>query len=123
MKLYWTYSRTNLKPADIRLHEASKTKLSNEKYHIGGLQRVPIFTHCITPTGHLIVLNFKPGNEIHLAIIGGLDEDFCYKNTMTREQLLTLGNLVRYQLSLGDIIEEGDLSNFDLEIWLKGVNK
>ena len=55
--------------------------------------------------------------------IGGLDDDYRFKNTATREQLLTLGNICRFYLSLGEPIIEGDLSNFDLQLWLKAINK
>ena len=39
------------------------------------------------------------------------------------EELLTLGNIVRFYMSMGEVIQEGDLSNFDLITWLKAVNK
>ena len=123
MKLYWTYSRKSLKPNDVLKHEQGKVRLSNEKYHIGGLNRMPIFTHCICPNGNLYVLNYCPGSEIHLALIGGVNDDYLYTNTATREQLQTLGNICRFCLSLGEVITEGDLSNFDLKLWLKAINK
>ena len=123
MKLYWTYSRQNLRASDVEKHERAKVRMSNDKYHIGGLDRMPIFTHCISIDGTLYTLNYCPGNEIHLAVIGGLDDDYCFKNTITRDQLATLGNICRFYLSLGEIIEEGDLSNFDLNLWLKAINK
>ena len=123
MKLYWTYSRTNLKPSDVHKHEKASVRLSNDKYHIGGLNRTPIFTHCICSKGYLYTLNYCPGSEIHLALIGGLDDDNYFKNTATSEQLYTLGNIARFYLSLGEVIQEGDLSNFDLELWLKAINK
>lgn len=124
MKIYWTYSRTDLKPDQIAAHEKAKARLSNDKYHIGGLNRmVPIFTHCITKEGYLHAINYCPGTEVHIALIGGLDNDFVFSNTATTAQLLTLGNIVRFYMSLGEIIEEGDLSNFDLIQWLKAINK
>lgn len=124
MKIYWTYSRRDLKPDQIAAHEKAKVRLSNEKYHIGGLNKmIPTFTHCITADGYLHAINYCPGNEIHLALIGGLNDDYVYQNTATEAQLLALGNLVRFYLSLGEQIEEGDLSNFDLIKWLKAVNK
>ena len=123
MKIYWTYSRSNLKPSEIAAHEKGKVRMSSEKYHIGGLNRMPIFTHCITVEGYLHTINYCPGDEIHLALIGGLNEEYVYTNTATQKQLFTLGNLVRFYLSMGEVIEEGDLSNFDLNIWLKAVNK
>lgn len=123
MKLYWTYSKCNLKPCDISAHEKKPVKYSDDRTHIGGLNRSPILTHCITTEGILYTLDYCPGNEIHLALIGGLGDDYRYKNTATTAQLLTLGNIVRYELSLGNPIEEGDLSNFDLKIWLKAINK
>lgn len=97
--------------------------MSTDKFHIGGLNRQPIITHCICPKGYLHTLNYCPGQEIHVALIGGLDEDYSYKNTATQDQLFTLGNLVRFYLSLGEIVEEGDLSNFNLDLWLKAINK
>lgn len=84
---------------------------------------VPLFTHCICPQGNLYPLNYCPGNEIHLALIGGLNNDNNYMNTATSQQLLTLGNVCRFYLSLGEVIEEGDFSNFDLKLWLKAINK
>lgn len=123
MKLYWTYSRTDLRACDVHKHEESKVRFSSERHHIGGLNRTPIFTHCICPNGHLHVLDYCPGSEIHLALIGGLDNDNFYKNTASREQLFTLGNICRFYLSLGEPITEGDLSNFDLKLWLKAINK
>jgi hypothetical protein len=71
----------------------------------------------------LFVLDYCPGTEIHLALIGGLSLDNCYQNTATKEQLLTLSNIVRFYLSLGEPIQEGDFSNFDLKTWLKAINK
>lgn len=124
MKIYWTYSKTDLRPDQIVAHEKGKVRLSNEKYHIGGLNRmVPIFTHCITKEGYLHAINYCPGNEIHLALIGGLNDDYVYQNTATTAQLMTLGNIVRFYLSLGIVVEEGDLSNFNFELWLKAINK
>ena len=123
MKIYWTYSRKNLKPCDIPKHEQGKVRFSNEKYHIGGLNRTPIITHSIDSSGNLHSINYCPGAEIHLALIGGVNDDYIYTNTATREQLQTLGNICRFYLSLGEIIQEGDLSNFDLELWLKAINK
>lgn len=123
MKLYWTYSKRDLRPCDLYRHEKSRIKFSTEKYHIGGLEREPIFTHCICANGILHTLEYCPGNEIHLAIIGGVNDDFIYANTANREQLFTLGNLVRFYLSIGEPVTEGDLSNFDLKTWLKAINK
>jgi hypothetical protein len=60
---------------------------------------------------------------VHLALIGGLDADSRYRDTATAEQLLALGNIVRFYLSLGEVIEEGDFANFNLEQWLKAINK
>lgn len=124
MKIYWTYSKIDLKPDQIAAHEKGKVRMSNEKYHIGGLNKmVPTFTHCITKEGYLHALNYCPGQEVHLALIGGLNEEYVYTNTVTQKQLFTLGNVVRFYLSMGELIEEGDLSNFDLITWLKAVNK
>jgi hypothetical protein len=124
MKIYWTYSKTDLRPDHVPAHEKAKARLSNEKYHVGGLNKmVPTFTHCITVEGYLHTINYCPGNEIHLALIGGLNDDYVYSNTATIQQLLTLGNIVRFYMSLGEPIQEGDLSNFDLITWLKAVNK
>ena len=123
MKLYWTYSKTNLLPSEIYSHEKKATRLITDTMLIGGLERRPLITHCIDTQGQLFVLDYCPGSEIHLALIGGLDPDYKFKNTATREQLKTLGNVVRLYLSLGEIIEEGDLANFNLEQWLKAINK
>jgi hypothetical protein len=123
MKIYWTYSKLNLKASEVREHEKAKVKFSDEKSHIGGLGRSPIITHCINKDGMLFVLDYCPGTEIHLALIGGLSLDNCYQNTATKEQLLTLSNIVRFYLSLGEPIQEGDFSNFDLKTWLKAINK
>lgn len=123
MKIYWTYSRKNLRPFEVAKHEQAKVKLSNEKYHIGGLNRMSIFTHCIDTSGNLHTLNYCPGNEIHLAVIGGLNDDYIYTNTISTQQLMALGNICRFYLSLGEIIEEGDFANFDLKLWLKAINK
>jgi hypothetical protein len=124
VKIYWTYSKKDLRPDHIPAHEKAKVRLSNEKYHIGGLNKmVPTFTHCITADGYLHAMNYCPGNEVHLALIGGVNDEYVYHNTATEAQLLALGNLVRFHLSLGENIEEGDLSNFDLITWLKAVNK
>lgn len=124
MKLYWTYSRPDLTPSEVYGHELGKVKFSTDKYHIGGLNKmVATFTHCIGTDGRLTVLEYCPGQEIHLALIGGLNKDCIYKNTTTPEQLHTLGNICRFYLSLGEPIVEGDLSNFDLKLWLKAINK
>ena len=113
-----------MKPDQITAHEKAKARLSNDKYHIGGLNRmVPIFTHCITKEGYLHAINYCPGTEVHIALIGGLNDDYIYSNTATIAQLLTLGNIVRFYLSLGEIVEEGDLSNFNFKLWLKAINK
>jgi hypothetical protein len=123
MKIYWTYSKINLLASDVRKHERAASRLSNDRYHIGGLEREPIITHCITQEGYLHSLNYCPGNEIRLALIGGLNNEHEFKNTATTAQLLALGNIVRFYLSLGENVEEGDFSNFNLEQWLKAINK
>lgn len=123
MKISWTYSKINLKPSEILRHEMAKIRVSDNKHHMGGLERSPILTHCINALGHLFVLDYCPGDEIHLALIGGVDDDYRFKNTATREQLLTLSNVVRFYASMGEVIEEGDLSNFDLKLWLKAISK
>jgi len=68
-------------------------------------------------------LNYIKGEEIHLALIGGVDDDYKYKNTANSDQLFTLGNLVRFYMSMGETIQEGDLLNFNLEQWVKGISK
>jgi hypothetical protein len=123
MKIYWTYSRVDLKPSEVSKHEQAKVRFSSDTTHIGGLERKPILTHCVSTTGYLHAINYCPGNEIHIALIGGLDADYKYHNTATTQQLFTLGNIVRFYLSLGEVIEEGDLANFNLEQWLKAINK
>lgn len=123
MKIYWTYSKVNLKPSEIGAHEKAKVRLSNEKYHIGGLDREPILTHCVTIDGYLHAIDYCPGQEVHIALIGGVNDDYVFTNTASKEQLFTLGNIVRFYMSMGEVIEEGDLSNFDLILWLKAVNK
>ena len=123
MKIYWTYSKTNLLPSEIFSHEKRPTRLITDTTLIGGLERKPIITHCIDVQGQLFVLDYCPGTEVHLAVIGGLDPVYKFKNTLTREQLQTLGNVVRFYLSLGETIEEGDFANFNLEQWLRAINK
>jgi hypothetical protein len=123
VKIYWTYSKTSLKPSEVNAHEKAKVRLSNDKHHVGGLERESILTHCITTDGYLHAINYCPGQEIHLALIGGLNDDYVFSNTVTTQQLLTLGNIVRFYMSMGEVIQEGDLSNFDLITWLKAVNK
>lgn len=123
MKIYWTYSKCNLRPCDVSAHEKKPVKYSDDKTHIGGLNRSPIITHCITTDGYLHTLNYCPGLEIHLALVGGLTDDHRYKNTATTAQLLTLSNIVRFYLSLGEPVEEGDFSNFDLKLWLRAISK
>ena len=123
MKIYWTYSKINLKPSEVSKHEQAKVRFSSDSTHIGGLERAPILTHCISTKGYLHAINYCPGQEVHLALIGGLDADSRYRDTATAEQLLTLGNIVRFYLSLGEVIEEGDFANFNLEQWLKAINK
>ena len=100
-------------------HEQAKVRMSNEKYHIGGLNRMPIITHCIDPIGNLHTLNYCPGNEIHLALIGGLNSDYVFSNTATSQQLFTLGNVCRFYLSLGVMLRTltrvksfGEMRNF-----------
>lgn len=123
MKIYWTYSKIDLCPSEVHKHEKSGYRVSTDKYHIGGLNRTPLFTHCITYDGYLHVLNYKEGEEVNIALIGGLNNDYEYKNTASSAQLLTLGNIVRFCLSKGENVEEGDFSNFNLEQWLKAINK
>ena len=123
MKIYWTYSKVNLKPSEVNAHEKAKVRLSNEKYHIGGLDREPILTHCVTIDGYLHAINYCPGQEVQIALIGGVNDDYVFTNTASKEQLFTLGNIVRFYMSMGEVIQEGDLSNFDLITWLKAVNK
>jgi hypothetical protein len=62
-------------------------------------------------------------SDVHIALIGGIDEDYRLCNTATSDQLLTLSNLVRFYCSIGHSVEEGDLLNFDLPQWLKAINK
>ncbi len=122
MKIYWTYSRTDLRPNEVHKHEKSMPRLSTDTFHIGGLGRTPILTHCINEQGYMYVL--KEGvSDIHIALIGGIDNEYRICNTATSDQLLTLSNLVRFYLSMGYNVEEGDLLNFDLPQWLKAINK
>ena len=122
MKIYWTYSKPTLRPSEVHAHEKGKIRLSSENFHIGGLGRTPFFTHCITEQGYMHVLN-PSASDIHIALIGGVDEEYRICNTATSDQLLTLSNLVRFYQSLGHSVEEGDLINFDLQQWLKAINK
>lgn len=122
MKIYWTYSKTSLRPSEVHKHEKSMSRLSTDTFHIGGLGRTPIFTHCINEQGYMYVLKERV-SDIHIALIGGIDEEYRLCNTATSDQLLTLSNLVRFYLSMGYNVEEGDLLNFDLPQWLKAINK
>lgn len=121
--LHWTYSTVKLRPDEVAKHEKAKTRLENDRMLIGGLDRRPIITHCITANGVLHVLDYCPGHDIHLALIGGLNSDYYFANTATSSQLLTLGNLVRFWLSMGEIIKEGDFTNFNFQEWIKGISK
>jgi len=116
--VHWTYSKVNLYPAHVRIHEAAKIRLHNEKMHIGGLERKPFFTHCIDIEGRVFKIG-DVGSQIQLALIGGVDEEFRYKNTASREQLHSLRNLIHFHI--GDA-EAGDLKNWDFETWLKAIN-
>lgn len=122
MKIYWTYSKPNLLPSEVHAHEMGKVRLSSETFHIGGLGRDPIFTHCINEQGYMYVLK-NSVSDIHIALIGGVDGDYRICNTASSDQLLTLSNLIRFHLSTGQSVEEGDLLNFDLQKWLKAINK
>ena len=122
MRIYWTYSKIDLTASQIRKHERAPIKFSDDKTHIGGLEREPFLTHCINKEGHLFVLDYCPGDEVHLALIGGLNNDYRLTNTATREQLMTLSQIVKFYASMGEPVIEGDLSNFDLKTWLKAIN-
>lgn len=117
--MHWTYSKLNLTPAQVTKHERGRIISQTDKFHLGGLQRDPFFTHCITQDGRL----FQVGviGPIHLAIIGGLDEDNRYANTATRDQLHTLANIIKFHISMGGTVKAGDLKNWDFETWLKAI--
>lgn len=123
MKIYWTYSPKNLRASMVSTHERAKYRRSDYDMHIGGLDRTPIFTHCITSDGRLFTLDYCPGNEIHLAIIGGVNSDYRFANTATTDQLLTLSNIVRFYLSMGEKVEAADLMHFDFKTWIKGITQ
>jgi hypothetical protein len=122
MMIHWTYSNRTLTPNKVRAHEKAKIQYESDRAHFGGLGRSPIFTHCICAQGRLFTLEYCPGNDIHVAIIGGVNEDGRFENTATPEQLLTLANLVRFYRSLGEPVLGGNLKQFDFETWLKAIN-
>ncbi len=121
MVVHWTYSKVSLYPAHVHKHEAAKIRLHNDKMHIGGLEREPFFTHCIDIEGRVFNIG-EVGSQIHVALIGGVDDEYQYKNTATREQLHTLRNLIHFYQPLGGNVETGDLKNWDFETWLKAIN-
>lgn len=123
MVIHWTYSLKDLRPSEIKKHERAKTRVKNESVHIGGLDRYPMFTHCIATDGRVLVLDYCPGSKIHIALIGGVNSDYKYANTATYDQLQALGNLVRFYQSLGEVVEEGDLLNFNLKEWIKAISQ
>lgn len=120
MVVHWTYSKLNLTPGLVTRHERAKIISETDRIRIGGLQRNPFFTHCISQDGRLFALQ-PLGSQIHLAIIGGLDEDNRYANTATRDQLHTLANIIKFHLSMGGTVKAGDLKNWDFETWLKAI--
>lgn len=125
MKIYlhWTYSTKELTADKVSKHEQMKTRMETDTILIGGLERRPIFTHCINKNGYLHVLDYCPGHDMHVAIIGGLNSDYRYANTATYDQLMTLGNLVRAWMSMAYPVLEGDLENFNLRQWIKSISK
>lgn len=104
-------------------HEQAKCRKSDNLVHIGGLERTPIFTHCITDDGRLFTLDYCPGMEIHIGVIGGVNSDYRFANTITTDQLLTLSNIVRFYASLGEPVEAGDFGFFDFKTWIKAILK
>lgn len=118
--VHWTYSKLSLNPGQVVKHERARIISETERIRIGGLQRDPLFTHCISQDGRLFKIG-DVGPQIHLAIIGGLNEEYQYANTATRDQLHTLANIIRFHLSMGGTVEAGDLKNWDFETWLKAI--
>lgn len=123
MKIHWTYSKIDLKPSEVLKHESKKCRKSDHLVHIGGLDRKPIFTHCITADGRLFTLDYCPGMDINLAVIGGVNSDYRFANTITSDQLLTLSNIVKFYASLGEPVLAGDFGFFDFKTWIKAILK
>lgn len=123
MKISWTYSKKSLRASMVSTHERSKYRRSDYEMHVGGLDRTPIFTHCICEDGRLFTLDYCPGQELHIALIGGVNSDYRFANTATTDQLQTLSNIVRFYLSLGEKVEAGDLMYFEFNKWIKAISK
>jgi hypothetical protein len=121
---YWTYSRPDDSlPADkVAEHERKKPKVENEKYIIGGLgKKSATFTHYLDRKGFFHILNAE-ASEMHIALCGGVNGEYCYVNNPSYDQLQTLGNLLRLFEFLNFEVREGDMLNFDLTFYKRALN-
>jgi len=126
MKLFvhWTYTNIGVSFTRDKIitHQTRKEKNIGENRYWGLGFSKQLFTRYISRDGRLILLQPEK-KEIHLAILGGLNEDFKCCNTLTREQLLSLGNEIKsIQQSFPGIEIQSNLTNFDLQLWLKAIS-
>jgi len=124
--IHWSYTPrgSSYGIKDILRHQTNAQKNRTEKHLVGGLGlQKPIFTRLINVTGHLFPIQDEK-EEIHICLVGGLNEDYQFCNTATTAQLLTLANELRSlkQSFPRGVIQSGDFEKFDLSLWSKAIN-
>ena len=126
VKIYWTLQRLEdyHGPDSVRRHQTRKARSADGRtYHIGGLgYREELFTRIICPGGQLFCL--KPETDIiHLGIVGGLNGDYRYCNTLTSDQLRSMANEFRSICqTLGEVdLDAEAMHHFNFERWVAAI--
>jgi len=103
-------------------HETKKSRVSNERVHIGGLGRKePVITHYITTDGRLHILKTF-NKEVHLAVEGGVNSQGIKSAYMTTDQLNCLTNCIKLLNSIDTlIIDTDELEKFNFKQWIKAI--
>ncbi|MFN5251344.1 MAG: hypothetical protein ACK5DE_09860 [Bacteroidota bacterium] len=125
--LHWAFTRESEKHGlDSLIKHQTRPGKENLQYPPGrtgglGLPK-PIFTRFIMADGRLFTTG-KDGDVVHIGIQGGLSHEFHYKNTLTREQMITLTNEVRslHQSFPDMVLVWENFINFDVEKWITSV--
>lgn len=122
--IYWTYTRWTDSHTESSLiaHQTRQGK-HNDDQRTGGLGfDKPLFTRIVRKDGRLITI-LPEKDVIHLAVEGGLDPDFKYKDTtkLSIAQALAFRNEIKSIVQSFPNIEimSEDFRNFDVQLWLK----
>jgi len=126
IKIYWTLQRLEdfRGPDSVRKHQIRRARSGDGRtYHIGGLgYKEELFTRVICPDGQLVCL--RPETDvIHLAVVGGVNGDYRYCNTLCTDQLRALANEFRSIChSFGEVeLDCSFFHHFNFERWVAAI--